>query len=305
MLILLIINPSPYIDGINFALNLFVKKVLPTLLPFFIITKILTILGLGYYLSSIFKKPIKFLFNNSPIGGFIFLMSILSGYPIGAKMIAEYVELGCIEKEEAASLVAYTSTSGPLFVIGSVGVGMIGDYKSGLIILISHVAGALLNGLIYRKKSKFTDNSVELVNVPNTFFSDAIKETVLSLLQVGATIVFLNLFIVVLEQSNTFTFLEIFVKIVNVDVGIIRSLIYGCLEMTRGLNEIAGIMVNNKDMIVISATIISLGGFSVYMQSMKFLGRVGISGRYFILTKITHAIFTYAISTILVNVLIR
>jgi nucleoside recognition membrane protein YjiH len=78
-------------------------------------------------------------------------MSVLSGYPVGAKLTADFYEKGLITKGQACRITTFTSTSGPLFIVGTVGIGMFHSAKLGIIILLSHFIGAILNGLIYRK----------------------------------------------------------------------------------------------------------------------------------------------------------
>ncbi len=273
------------------------------MLPFFIITRMLTSLGLGYYLSRVFVKPTKFLYNSSPIGGYIFALSSLSGYPLGAKLIADYVENGSLDIDEAKSITAYTSTSGPVFVIGTIGVILLDDYKAGCIILISHLIGAILNGLIY-KGNKYNESKISLLKIDiNSIFSDALISSIHSILQVGASIIFLNIFSVAIKQLNFTEFILIFCNKYKINYKALEGIVYGLVEITNGISIISKTGLKIKDMIVIISTIISFGGLSVYMQSMTFLGKAKISGKYFLVTKITHAILTYVVSSILVTMI--
>lgn len=302
LVILLIINPLPYVNGAIEGLKLFIFKVFPVMLPFFIITRMLTSLGLGYYLSKIFLKPTKFLYNSSPIGGYIFALSSLSGYPLGAKLIADCVENGSLENDEAKSIIAYTSTSGPVFILGTIGVVLLNDYKAGCIILIAHILGAVLNGLLYRGNS-YNENQIVLLKFDiNSIFSDALTASIYSILQVGVSIIFLNVISVAINQLSL---IEIIFAICNkyqINGNVLEGIVYGLVEITNGVNIISQSNLKIKDIIVIITTIISFGGLSVYMQSMTFLGKAKISGKYFLLTKITHALIAYVVSSILVAI---
>lgn len=302
LVILLIINPLPYVNGAIDGLKLFIFKVFPVMLPFFIITRMLTSLGLGYYLSKIFLKPTKFLYNSSPIGGYIFALSSLSGYPLGAKLIADCVENGSLESDEAKSIIAYTSTSGPVFILGTIGVVLLNDYKAGCIIFIAHILGALLNGLLYRG-NRYNENQIVLLKFDiNSIFSDALTASIYSILQVGVSIIFLNVISVAINQLGL---IEIIFAICNkfqINGNVLEGIVYGLVEITNGVNIISQSNLKTKDIIVIITTIISFGGLSVYMQSMTFLGKAKISGKYFLLTKITHALIAYVVSSILVAI---
>lgn len=54
-------------------------------------------------------------------------MGIISGYPIGAKIVTEFRKNGDCSRAEAERLLAFTNNSGPLFIIGTVGVSMFGN----------------------------------------------------------------------------------------------------------------------------------------------------------------------------------
>lgn len=47
-------------------------------------------------------------------------MGIISGYPVGAKIVTEFRKNGECTKAEAERLLAFTNNSGPLFIIGTV-----------------------------------------------------------------------------------------------------------------------------------------------------------------------------------------
>ncbi|MCI6976113.1 MAG: hypothetical protein MR895_02065, partial [Clostridiales bacterium] len=80
---------------------LFWAAVLPALFPFFFFTRMLTGLGFPETVGKFFEKPVKFLFHTPPISAYIFFMSVLSGYPIGAKLISEFYKNGVINTEES------------------------------------------------------------------------------------------------------------------------------------------------------------------------------------------------------------
>ena len=71
------------------------------------------------------------LFNVPGEGSYAFIMGIISGYPVGAKIINKFVEEGTCTKSEAERMLAFTNNSGPLFIIGTVGISLFGDIKIG------------------------------------------------------------------------------------------------------------------------------------------------------------------------------
>ena len=302
MLILILINPQRYMDATTDGLALFVGKVFPTLFPFMIICKILTMIGVGNLMSRIMKKPVQTLYNTSSISGYIMTLSMLSGYPIGAKLVADFVNDGELTIEDAKCIISFTSTSGPLFILGTIGIKMLGDYKAGVLILASHFISTLLNGLLYRGDYKEV-NKLDLISFNDSdFFTQSVSSSINSILIVGANIIFLNLFIVVLNDMEVLELLSALLGFCGIDKCISTGIVSGLIEITRGASIISE-TINIKDTIVPISTIVSFGGVSVFLQSMAFLKPIGISARYYLLTKVSQAIITYVLSSILVLLL--
>ena len=59
------------------------------------------------------------IFNIPGEGAFPFVMGIISGYPMGAKIISKFKQQGICTNEEAERMLSFTNNSGPLFIIGT------------------------------------------------------------------------------------------------------------------------------------------------------------------------------------------
>lgn len=147
-----ILNPSVYSKSCLNAISVWALNVLPMLLPFFIFTRI--IVSICPPKKSVLDKPFK-KFYNTPNGSFlIFFLSVISGYPMGAKLISNMYENKYIDNDDALSTLSFCSISGPMFMIGTVGVSIFHSYKTGLIIMIANLLASIFNGLIFRKRIK-------------------------------------------------------------------------------------------------------------------------------------------------------
>lgn len=283
------------------GLKLFVINVFPSLFPFFIITKLLTLLGLGKLLSKAFDKPISKMYKTSSIGGYILILSMMSGYPIGAKMVAEYYNSGEISLSEAKKIITFSSTSGPLFILGTIGTFFLKDYSAGLIILISHVLSSVLNGLIYRGlTSSVNDAHIYFLEEDNVF-TNAIQSTILSTLQVGACIVFLNVLVTFFYDVQLINIIAKLFSLLGFENDLVEGCVVGVIEITKGVSVLSSCPIRN--IIVPLTTLVSFGGVSVMLQSMSFLKPIGITFRYYLTTKISQAMLGYLISSILVILL--
>lgn len=78
--------------------------------------------------------------------------SFLCGYPLGAKYCTDIYELGYIDRKEYIRLLNVASNCGPLFIVGSVALAMLGNVKLGYILLIANYLSLIIIGFITKQK---------------------------------------------------------------------------------------------------------------------------------------------------------
>lgn len=284
----MILFPSLYIGQTLDGITAWAFNVLPSLLPFIFFTKILSSLGTVEKFSLAFKKPCYHLFKTPPISSYVFFMSMISGYPVGAKMTSDLYTSGQITKSQAFKMSSFCSTSGPMFIIGAVGVGMLKNATYGYIIFISHILGALINGVLYRNLKIKDDKAVnkKIQNTQEFNLSNTVIDSSLSIISVGAIIAIF--FVVITSLSPIFNLLP----------SNIACIFKGLVEITKGCIDISGSM--NGALAIISCTfIISFGGLSTIFQSIAMLNKLEQPISLFILQKFTHAIIATIISIII------
>lgn len=134
----------------SLGLSLFANSVLPSLLPFFIATELLSYTGIIEVLGKKLNKFMRPIFNVPGEGAFAFIMGIISGYPIGAKIVTNFRQNGICTKEEGERLLAFTNNSGPLFIIGTVGISLFFDTRTGILLFLSHILACISVGIVFR-----------------------------------------------------------------------------------------------------------------------------------------------------------
>lgn len=132
------------------GLLLWANSVVPSLFPFFVATELLSYTNvisiLGRYLNFLMRP----LFNVPGEGSFPFIMGIISGYPTGAKIVSRFKNDGICSSIEAERLLAFTNNSGPLFIIGTVGISLFGNTLIGILLLITHILACITVGIVFR-----------------------------------------------------------------------------------------------------------------------------------------------------------
>ena len=302
IILAIITSPQRYILAFSLGLETWAKILLPTLFPLIFFTKLLTDLDILGALSTKINFTKK-LFNAPPISAYAFMVSILSGYPVGAKVVSDLYSSGHITKNDAIKMCTFTSNSGPMFIYGSVGISMLFSRSLGLIMLFSHILSAILNGILYRnyKVSNQIPNSYKLETKPKFSLASSMTDSILSILLIGG---FVSVFFVVIElldQIQIFEFLAgVFESLLGIDQSFLVGIFNGIVEMTHGCLDISTLNIPLDVIAVICTGIITFGGLATMLQAFAFLQKIGISFRFFILQKITQTIFACVICTLLV-----
>ncbi len=306
MCIIIIINPSIYAKSCLNAISVWAFKVLPLMFPFFVLTKLIANLNQpkDNFMDKFFNKV-----YHTPNGSFLtFFLSVLSGYPMGAKLICSLFENKHISNEDAKRMLSFCSISGPMFMIGTVGVSMLFSYKAGIIILISNIISSLLNGLIYRGKATLNKNNlVYSSNKKQISLSDCVYDSLVSILMVGSYIVLSFIIIDILQNLNIISFVSnsiCWVFNCNNHAYVVQSILKGFIEITRGIYDLSLIDISLKVKTIVSSVVISFGGLSIMLQSLSFLNTIKLPVKTLFLQKITQALICLIVSILLCSIFI-
>ena len=120
----LLLFPSQAFSYAKAGLMLWFYTLLPSLLPFMILSNICIKTGL---LDKLFEAPKKFwkkAFALSPSGAYALCMGIFCGYPMGAKITADLYAEHRISKQEASYLLTFACFPGPSFLSSYLCVGL-------------------------------------------------------------------------------------------------------------------------------------------------------------------------------------
>ena len=299
-MLMLILFPDRYITSCINGLKLWALTVLPSLLPFFFLTSLLTQTGTLVSLSKKITPLTKFLFNQKGISAYAFIMSILSGYPVGSRIICDLYSQNIISKGEAERLSVLATTSGPLFIIGAVGIGMFNDKIIGFIIYLAHVLSAILVGIIFRNhgKSLSLDNAFSIKESDNNVLYNCVYNSVISSLIVGGFVSVFYVFAEVISDFNILFPIELLLQkplsLFGGDISTSKAYVIGFIECTKGCKELSSIAINPLN-ISLSASLISFGGISIILQSLTFLKKAKVSALFFLKGKILQTLFTLVI----------
>jgi len=298
IILLLILFPSISMNSFLEGILIWGTKVLPSLLPFFILTKLLSytnfIPTLGKKLSPLTYK----MYGVGGVSGYVYLMSIISGYTVGAKITSDLYSNKIISKTQAHTITSFTSTSGPLFVLGTVSIGLFGSTKMGIIILISHYISAIINGLLYKHKKSYT-LTLNTNHTTNNYLNESMTSSISSIMTVGGFIAIFYMILKLMLKLNLFFPISKLLNLLGVNQNVSISIISGLFEVTTGCILLSNCGLNFIAQSLIISFLISFGGLSIHLQALCFLKNFEMKYSKFLLQKTTHAILSTLITLII------
>ena len=277
-------------SSINYSLNIWVKNLVPTLFPFFIISDILIHYRFTDYIPMFFKKICKYLFNITDNMITILLLSIISGFPSNARNTRTLYDNGDIDLDEANHILIFSHFSNPLFILTTVAIFFFNNEKIGIILLLSHYLSNFLLGIIFR--NYFMHNN-KVINKDKNFklnFGNvlilAIKRSIDTILLIcGIVTIFLLLSSII---NNVFSF-----NLYN------SMLVKGIFEITIGIEALSSFGISLTYKAVIASCFLAFGGLSVHMQVMSQLVDTEISYKYFFTGRLYQMILSGIITYII------
>ena len=267
--------------GSKTAIIIWANSIVPVLLPFFIFSDFIKRSG------NLQKLPPKL---------YSFVIAFMSGYPVGAKVVGDFLREKSLTLQEGKFILSYSLITGPAFILFTVG-EFIGSSRAAVIVAIAHYIGALLNARFYSHTAS-SKWSADLITAKSDYlenFTYAIIGGFKSMAIILAYLMVFTIGINLLEQTGIFVLL-------NNET--LSSCLKGFLEMTVGINMMGMCDIGIKLKTVLAAMMVSFGGLSVIGQSGSMLKGSGIKITDILKIKTTHAMLAAILATLITNFMV-
>ncbi|MGN1327552.1 MAG: sporulation integral membrane protein YlbJ [Clostridia bacterium] len=318
------------------GLKLWANNVVPSLFPFFIATNLLSHTNVLSVISKYCNKIMRPLFNVPGEGAYAFILGLISGYPVGAKIVTDLRNSNLCTKDEGERMLCFTNNSGPLFIIGTIGITLFANSTVGLVLLITHILAALTVGIILGivsrlRKNKSLQYSSKILSILNQgsnktskyrnnpsnsticafsnlgeILSNAILESSKTIIMIGGFVVIFSVIISILNTSKIMELLSFalypVLKFLHIDISFAKSILSGIIELTNGVSIVSSIA--NKAIstnIVICAFLLGFGGISVMLQVLSITSKSDLSIKKYFLGKLLQGIIAASYTYILLN----
>ena len=288
-----------------------IKAILPTIFPFSVICNLIIYYdGISFYskiLGPIICKPLKL----SNCSSFPIVTSILCGYPLGCKYCCDLYELGYISKEEFLRLLNIASNASPIFLIGSVGVAMLGNIKYGFILLLANYLSPLIIGFFTKKNTHEFNNSNEYPLKTGGSYNfgviikTSIENAINTTLQVGAFVIIFSIIIGIIKNSSLINIIfNNIEKVLSLSPNSLYGIFLGSIEYTNGCKILTSISSSIIFKLSAISFICSFSGLSIIGQISSFTGKFNISLKKYSFIKFIQGIISFTITFIFSSILI-
>lgn len=292
---LLLRYPTQALDYASTGLLLWFRKMIPTLLPFMILSGIMVRLNLTERFARCFHPLFHMIWGTSINGSYVILMGMLCGFPMGARVIGELICAGKLSEEEGAYLLSFCNNIGPIYFISFVmsTLSLSGNYLPFLIMYgVPLLYGFLYGRLITIKKkilhkNEFATNFSSLpIHAASVSASDrvslltAIDDSIISGLigigKLGGYMFFFNLLNIMMLPFSSLP--NLFLAFCNC-----------ILEITSGINRVGS---SGFYMIL---CLLPFGGLSCMAQTYSMIKGTNLSISRYFLHKCIQSIITFVI----------
>ena len=270
------------INGLKIACYI----IIPSIFPFTVCSVFFQKSGGLLWLSSKLNKFTNTVFRLSGTEFSVVFISLLGGYPIGAKIADELYKSGEIDKSTCEKLLRFCINPSPAFIISVVGIKILNSFLAGVILFVSNLTACLiLNGFFTVKKDKKPEKHTVKQNIT---LSDAFVESVYS-----ATEITINICAFVVLFSSVAEVLKL-----ALNGSLVYSYLCPLLEISFGINEIGSLGIPAHAY----SFLLCFGGISTLCQVKQTAINIKPTFKFLIFYRLIHSFFATAISFILFKI---
>ena len=263
----LLCRPQAASASVRSGLLLWYHSVVPTLLPFMLLTGLLLRLRLLEPLLPFLQRCLAPIFGCSGYGVFAILCGFTAGFPMGAKLTRTLLDQKKISHKEACHLIGFVNNPSPAFLLSYVAADQWQHPELGILLIGNVFGSALLYGILssFRFRSVRTDPSrsgsvraAAIHESPQDCFAlidSCIEDAVSATVRIG---VYLIVFSMLVDAAAS-------IPLASTPVGLV---LFAALELTNGIHLIAHSPLSFQVQLVLIPALAAFGGCSVIAQSI-------------------------------------
>ncbi|MBQ3049508.1 MAG: hypothetical protein IJC94_06095 [Oscillospiraceae bacterium] len=298
---LLLSDAKVFAEGIYEGIKLCTSVLIPSLFPFMALAGFICTSGVSEVLSKVLKPLTVTLFKLPEELGSIIIMGFIGGYPAAARSIAAEVKQGRISAETGERMLCFCVNAGPPFLIGVIGVGMLGSFKAGAILFVSQLVSALVIGFLMSLRAKREQINRDMQGVKQSYsqvFVNSVTDAAQAVISMCA---FVLLFCAALNYCKNSGFIiggiNFAANVFSLNPNKVAAFLIGITEVTAGCAAVA----ENAGMPML-AFVTAFGSLSVIFQIYGQLAGSGMRLTAFTLSRVIHGLLSMGICALLIKI---
>lgn len=293
LFLIMLIRPKEVFQGASEGLVLWFQTVLPTLLPFIIVSNLLVYTNAITYISEVLGPVLRHLFGVSKNGSFAILTGFLCGYPMGAKVTSDLIHAKHISTSEGRYLLSFCNNTSPVFIMSYV---VWQNLKredlivpSILILMLAPVLCSFLFRFYYRTElsasiaEKQGDAATENTRFGFEIVDQSIMNSFETIIKVGGYIILFSVILTLLKE-------------LPIHASLWNQILLPMIEITNGVPLICSIPAEFSKKFVLTLALTSFGGICSIAQTKCMIQNTGLSIVPYIIEKLITALVTSLIA---------
>lgn len=316
-LAIILIYPISSFQGAKKGLLLWFNTLLPTLLPFMILSNLIVQMKISVLLSRILYPIFHRIFRVSKNGCYPVLIGFLSGIPVGAKTTSDMIKRGELSVEEGQYLLGLCNNASPMFIMSYISLTQLNRPDIRIALLVILYSSALFSTFIWsvlqkkqlsrsRKKLKALNmqarESADLAGYKSTFVNPQEDNSRFDFKKLDKSI--MDAFDIITRVGGYVILFSISAQIIS-DIGssdsTLKIIVLGFIEITTGINKISTAAFPMDIKIALITMITAFGGLSGLAQTKSVISDTRLSIHTYIIQKLLHMTVAFLLAAIYVH----
>ncbi len=286
--VLMLSFPKLVFSGACEGLLLWFNSVLPTLLPFMILSNLLIKTHAADLLVRVTGPLFRHIFGISDYGTFAAVTGFLCGYPMGSKAASDLLMEGRISKQEAQYLLSFCNNASPIFIISYIVLQNLKQEALMVPALVILMASPVLASFLFRpfyrhygsgairpSSPALRDSAYESGNIIDGCIMNGFE----MITKVGGYIML-------------FSILITFAKAAFSPEGPVGCLLLSSMELTGGISLLCRSAFSSSETFFLCMVCTSFGGWCALAQTNCMISESGLSIKPYLIQKLVTALVT-------------
>ena len=214
-----------------------------------------------------------------------FLIGVLCGFPLGARMVSDGYKNGRYTKEESEYLLCFVNNTSLSFLVAGVGGSMRKSVSDGILLFAVQLISALVISLLFRPKLTCAHHTLSAVPYRSFSFPTAVRESVLGALTVCGFITFFSAVVSLLSVLP------------------LPAQIYPYIISMIEVGNATSSLASHPYGLSLSGFAVSFAGLSVHMQTAAMLDGTDLSMKKYLVSKFLQGLFSFVLLSLCIRIL--